>query len=61
MGAVPATVAVKVTGDPPLDGSVPAVRATVVVVGELIGPTVTVPGPLKRVSSLWVAIELDEP
>ena len=55
------TVAVKVRAVDPLDGSVPVVRTRVVVVGEPIAPTVTVPGPLKRVSSWFVAIEAEDP
>ena len=61
VGVLPATVAVKVIVTPPFDGSVPLVRAKVVVLGGEATPMVSVPGPLNRVSSLFYAIEAEEP
>ena len=43
------------------EGFAPPVRASVVVVGLAMGPTVTVPGPENQVSFLFVALEAVEP
>jgi hypothetical protein len=46
---------------PPLDGLLPLLRTKATVGEEDSGPTVTVPRPEKRLSSLFVAGEEEEP
>ena len=61
VGALPVTVAVKVSAVPIGEGVLPLVRARLVVVTAASGPTVTVPVPAKYVSFLLVAVEAVEP